>query len=84
MPYIPKQEKRTRERLEAKLDREIIRKLEQYCAYLDSDRDYVVGKALEIAFDKDKGFGEWLKSQAVEPFKLSAPKTAEAVTKGRG
>ena len=84
MSYIPKQEKRTRERLEAKLDREIIRKLEQYCAYLDSDRDYVIGKALEIAFDKDKGFAEWLKSQAAEPFRLTGPKTVEAVTKGRG
>ena len=66
MSYIPKQEKRTRERVEAKLDRELIRKLEQYCTYLESDRDYVIGKALEIAFDKDKGFAEWLKSQTLE------------------
>jgi hypothetical protein len=83
MSYIPKQEKRTRERLETKLDQETIRMLEQYCAYLDSDRDYVIGKALEIAFDKDKGFSEWLKSEATESFKLTAPKTADAGTKGR-
>ena len=81
MSYIPKQEKRTRERLEAKLDREIVRKLEQYCAYLDSDRDYVIAKALEIAFDKDKGFVEWLKAQPAEPFKLTAP--APTGSKGR-
>ena len=85
MSYIPKQEKRTRERLEAKLDRDIIRKLEHYCTYLDSDRDYVVGKALEIAFDRDKGFAEWLRSQPAEPFKLTAPKPADtAAMKGRG
>ena len=62
--YIPKQPKQTKERIEAKLDRELIRKLERYCAYLDSDRDYVVSKALEIAFRKDKGFAQWLESQA--------------------
>ena len=83
MSYIPKQEKRTRERVEAKLDRELIRKLEQFCGYLDSDRDYVIAKALEIAFDKDKGFAEWLKSQTTEPFKLTAPKPAEIGSKGR-
>jgi hypothetical protein len=83
MSYIPKQEKRTRERVEAKLDQELIRKLEQYSAYLDSDRDYIIGKALEIAFDKDKGFAEWLKSQTQETFKLTAPKAADAGPKGR-
>ena len=62
--YIPKQPKHTKERIEAKLDRELIRKLERYCTYLDSDRDYVVSKALEIAFRKDKGFAQWLESQA--------------------
>ena len=42
-----------------------------------------VGKALEIAFEKDKTFGEWLKSQTAETFKLTAPKAAEAGPKGR-
>jgi len=63
MSYIPKQEKKTKERLEAKLDRELIEQLERYCRYLESDRDYVVSKALEIAFQKDKGFADWLKNQ---------------------
>ena len=35
-------------------------------------------KALEIAFEKDKGFAEWLKSHTTETFKLSPPKTAES------
>jgi bacterioferritin (cytochrome b1) len=63
MSYIPKQIKRERERVEAKLDRELITQLERYCQYLESDRDYVISQALAIAFDKDKGFAEWLKSQ---------------------
>lgn len=63
MTYIPKQPKHPKERVEAKLELSLIEKLERYCEYLDSDRDYVVSQALEIAFKKDKGFGEWLQSQ---------------------
>ena len=84
--YIPKQPKQNRDRVEAKLDRELIRKLEQYCQYLDSDRDYVITKALEIAFKRDKGFAEWLASQSssalVEPVTDQAWPHAER--KGRG
>jgi hypothetical protein len=66
MSYIPKQIKRERERVETKLDRELIVQLEQYCRYVESDRDYVISQALAIAFQKDKGFADWLKSQPVE------------------
>ena len=61
--YIPKQPKRTRERLEAKLDSRLVRQLEFYCEYLDSDRDYVLSQLLELIFKKDKGFAEWLTSK---------------------
>jgi len=64
--YIPKQPKQNRDRVEAKLDRELIRTLERYCQYLDSDRDYIIGKALEIAFKKDKAFADWLESQPAD------------------
>ena len=57
--YIPKQIKPIRERVEAKLDRELILELEQYCEYLESDRDYVIAQALSVAFRKDKGFAAW-------------------------
>ena len=63
MSYIPKQIKKERERIETKLDREVIERLEQYCRYLESDKDYVIAQALAIAFQKDKGFAEWLKNQ---------------------
>ena len=59
-PYIDKQIKPIRERVEAKLDRELITQLERYCEYLESDRDYVIAQALAIAFRKDKGFRAWL------------------------
>jgi hypothetical protein len=63
-PYMPKQPKHQRERVEAKLDERLVRRLEKYCQYLDSDRDYILSQALEIAFRKDKGFTEWLAAQA--------------------
>jgi hypothetical protein len=66
-PYIPKQAKLTRERVEAKLESSLAQKLERYCLYLDSDRDYVISQALDIAFKKDKGFDEWLTQHPVEP-----------------
>ena len=62
-PYIEKQPKLTQERIDIKLDVELVHMLERYCQYLDSDRHYVIGQALEIAFHKDKGFGAWLAAQ---------------------
>lgn len=58
--YIPKQTRLTRERVEVKLETALAQKLERYCEYLESDRDYIISQALEIAFKKDKGFEEWL------------------------
>jgi hypothetical protein len=65
--YIPKQTRLTRERLEAKLEQSLFRKLERYCEYLESDRDYVVSQVLEIAFKRDKGFAQWLESRPTGP-----------------
>lgn len=62
--YIPKQPKHQRERVEAKLDARLVRRLEAYCQYLESDRDYVIAQALDIIFRKDRGFAEWLESHA--------------------
>ncbi len=63
MTYIPKQERVTKERLEVKLEAGLLRRLERYCEFLDSDRDYIVAQALEIAFRKDRGFSAWLSAQ---------------------
>ena len=72
-------------RIETKLDAPLVRKLESYCTYLDSDRDYVIGQALEIAFKKDQGFCEWLERQT--PMELTGvPATGDPampVRKGR-
>ena len=58
--YIPKQPKQTRSASKPSSTSDSSGTLEQYCQYLDSDRDYVISQALEIAFGKDKGFAAWL------------------------
>jgi hypothetical protein len=71
--YMPKQPKQIRERIEAKLERALVVKLERYCEYLESDRDYVIAQALTIVFKRDRAFGEWLESQTpAEPGETSA------------
>ncbi|HEX2453126.1 MAG TPA: hypothetical protein VHI99_05465 [Vicinamibacterales bacterium] len=64
--YIPRQPKHTKERLEVKLEQSLLQKLDRYCQYLDSDREYVVSCVLQVAFRKDKGFAEWLGSQEAD------------------
>ena len=72
--YIPKQIKPVRDRVEAKLDRDLVLELERYSEYLQSDRDYVIAQALIVVFRKDKGFAEWQETHPVPP-----ARTEEAV-----
>jgi hypothetical protein len=81
-PYIPKQAKYVRERIEAKLDERLVRTLERYCEYLESDRDYVLTQALELVFRKDKNFADWLalrQEQATAEPPMEAPKASRAL-----
>jgi hypothetical protein len=80
--YIPKQIKPVRERVEAKLEQELIEELEEYCEYLDSDRDYVIAQALRVVFRKDKGFAEWRENYATRPADIDTPVEA-SVPKSR-
>ena len=47
-----------------KLERSLLERLDRYCQYLDSDRDYVVSCLLQVVFRKDKGFAEWCAGHA--------------------
>jgi bacterioferritin (cytochrome b1) len=60
--HIPKQQKPTRERIDIKLERSVLEKLDHFCQYLESDRDYVIATVLAVAFRKHQGFAEWLRS----------------------
>jgi bacterioferritin (cytochrome b1) len=61
--HIPKQQKPTRERFDIRLEHSLLQKLDRYCQYMESDRDYVISTVLQVVFKKDKGFAEWLESQ---------------------
>jgi len=82
-PYIQKQPKQIKERIEAKLDERLVAKLEKYCRYLDSDRDYVISQALEIAFRRDKAFSEWLAAQGAVPDAAPVNGAAPPAKRGR-
>jgi hypothetical protein len=82
-PYIQKQPKQIRERIEAKLDDRLVARLEKYCRYLDSDRDYVISQALEIAFRKDPGFLAWLDLQDTVPAEAPAGAATPPTQRGR-
>ena len=58
--HIPKQLKLVKERVDVKLDVALLQKLDRYCQYMESDRDYVIGTVLQVVFKKDKGFAAWL------------------------
>jgi hypothetical protein len=83
--YIPKQIKPNRDRIEVKLERELIEQLERYCRYLESDREYVIAQLLSIAFKKDKGFAAWLaRNPARVPVERPEPQaTPRAGREGR-
>ena len=59
MSYIPRQIKHERDTLNIRLDREVRETLDQYTAFLESGRDYVIGQVLRVVFAKDKEFQEW-------------------------
>ena len=56
---IPKQEKPVKERVDVKLEQGLLKTLDEYCRYMESDRDYVIGTVLSVVFRKDKGFIAW-------------------------
>ena len=83
-PYILRQTKLTRERIETKLEQSLLNRLERYCVYLESDRDYVISQALAIAFDKDSGFREWCRLHpASANLEDAADKADSATQRGR-
>ena len=56
---IAKQPKETRKQTTVALSSTVLTDLELYCQFIDSGRDWVVNRALEKIFRRDKGFAEW-------------------------
>jgi bacterioferritin (cytochrome b1) len=76
--HIPKQLKPVKERIDLKLERSLLERLDQYCRYMESDRDYVIGTVLQIVFKKDKGFSEWRRMNEPSVTLERSPRQARA------
>ena len=75
---IPKQQKPTKERIDIKLEHSVLERLDRYCQYMESDRDYVIGTVLRIVFKKDKSFAEWLRLHDKDVSVGRSPREARA------
>ena len=76
--HIPKQQKPVRERIDVRLERALLERLDQYCRYMESDRDYVISTVLGVVFKKDKGFADWLREHGELQALERAPREADA------
>ncbi len=57
--FIQPQKKQNEEKIEVKLDLDVIHTLRHYCEFLDSPQGYIVTEILRKAFRKDRAFLTW-------------------------
>ena len=69
---IPKQHKPVLERVQIRLEQSLRETLDQFCQYLESDRDYVVAELLKKGFQKEKGFITWRAAHPSRPAATTA------------
>ena len=60
--FIKPKQKQEEEKIEIKIDAEVLDNLRAYAQFLDSPQSYVVSEILRKAFRKDRAFAEWRKS----------------------
>jgi hypothetical protein len=57
--FIKPKKKQEEEKIEIKIDAEVLDTLRAYAQFLDSPQGYVVSEILRKAFRKDRAFAEW-------------------------
>lgn len=73
---IPKQDRPVKVRLDVRLEESLLKRLDQYCQFKESDRDWVIGAVLTVLFKKDREFAAWCRTTAGET--LASPVTLKA------
>lgn len=81
MPIIPAQPQvEPKDTLSLRLDRVLHERLKQYCEFIQSPKDYVIGQALRRLFRKDKDFTVWVESRPNGHHQASAADLPQGVT----
>jgi len=66
--FIKPKKKQEEEKIEIRIDADVLDSLRAYSQFLDSPQGYVVSEILRKALRKDRAFAEWRgKTEAVEP-----------------
>ena len=77
--FIKPKKKQDEERLDIRIDADVLDSLRAYSQFLDSPQGYVVSEILRKAFRKDRAFMEWSKkTEAVEPDTSDANNTRQS------
>lgn len=76
MPFIEPQDRTQREELKEKIRPEVIKSVEEYAQYLDSERWYVVQELLRKSIASDKDFQKWKAERAAVPLEVKTSKVA--------
>jgi len=59
--FIKPKKKQDEEKIEIRIDADVLDSLRAYAQFLDSPQGYVVSEILRKAFRKDRAFAEWRK-----------------------
>jgi hypothetical protein len=57
--FIKPKKKQDEEKIEIRIDADVLESLRAYAQFLDSPQGYVVSEILRKAFRKDRAFAEW-------------------------
>jgi predicted transcriptional regulator len=80
MPIIPAQpQPEPKDTLSLRLDCVLHERLKQYCEFIQSPRDYVIGQALQQLFRKDREFAAWSESATKGQTPVATSNTSGAV-----
>ena len=61
--FIKPKKKQDEEKIEIRIDADVLESLRAYALFLDSPQGYVVSEILRKAFRKDRAFAEWRKRE---------------------
>jgi predicted transcriptional regulator len=78
--FIQPQKKQNEEKIEVRVDAEIVRTLREYAEFLDSPQGYIVTEILRKAFRKDKAFHTWRTERRAAEKAASSPKNTGKAT----